>query len=75
MNIGIVVRNEALFGEFNAKVVISPILIGTAIYILKYALQYTIRFKAKCIPYGRYERKYFGDKKLFALQRGLDEDR
>jgi hypothetical protein len=55
MNIGIVVRNEALFGEFNAKVVISPILIGTAIYILKYALQYTIRFKAKRIPYSRYE--------------------
>jgi hypothetical protein len=68
MNIGMVVRNEAFFGEFKAKVVISPILTETATCIIKYTIQhaswYTTRFKAKCIPYGGYERKCIENKKM-----------
>ena len=79
MNIGMVVRNEAFFGEFKAKVVVSPILIETATLIIKHTIQhalwYITRFKAKCIPYGGYDEKCIEDKKLFNIQRRLDEDR
>jgi|RhiMetdeSRZDD1v2_1073273.scaffolds.fasta_scaffold576340_2 hypothetical protein len=75
MNIGMVVRSEAFFGEFKAKVVISPIITETTTHIIKHTIQhaswYTTRFIAKCIPYGGYEGDCIKDKKLFNIQGGL----